>query len=233
VYPEIAVHGQYRRLIPSKYPTIDIYERFGSPEMRVFAAELEKVTNPRLAAKSRLTGGDTSADSGSPRLQNWNHAPFAYPVPEGTYMLPEPYSVMELAGDERGALARAIVRREEFLARTQEPSCGVDMRMITNRVFGTFVDLRELPPDLPTSARHKLGQRIYEDGAQGVVFRMAELPGHDFASIFTLDALPDKGVQGAHYRFRWDGRQIHRIYSFGENRDIDRGDILSLTRVAA
>ena len=128
MYPKIAVHGQYRRLIPSKYPTIDIYERFGSPEMRAFAAELEKVTNPRLAAKSRLTGGDTAADSGSPRLQNWNHAPFAYPMPEGTYMLPEPYPVMELAGDERGALARAIVRREEFLARTEEPACEIELR---------------------------------------------------------------------------------------------------------
>ncbi|MER9674562.1 RES family NAD+ phosphorylase [Mesorhizobium sp. M0208] len=233
MYPQIAVHGQYRRLIPSKYPTIDIYERFGSPEMRAFAAELEKVTNPRLAAKSRLTGGDISADSGSPRLQNWNHAPFAYPMPEGTYMLPGPYSVMELAGDERGALARAIVRREEFLARTEEPACGVDMRMITNRVLGTFVDLRGLPPDTPGSARQKLGRHLYEEGAQGVVFGMTELPGHDFVSIFTSDALPDKGIQGAHYRFRWDGTQIHRIYSFGENRDIDRSDIIPIRRVAA
>lgn len=233
MYPQIAVHGQYRRLIPSKYPTIDIYERFGSPEMRAFAAELERVTNPRLAAKSRMTGGDISADSGSPHLQNWNHAPFAYPMPEGTYMLPGPYSVMELAGDERGALARAIVRREEFLARTDEPACGVDMRMITNRVCGTFVDLRGLPADLPVSERHKLGQRIYEDGGQGVVFGMKELPGHDFVSIFTLDALPDKGVQGAHYRFRWNGSQVHRIYSFGDNRDIDRHQILPMASEAA
>jgi hypothetical protein len=68
-------------------------------------------------------------------------------MPEGTYFLPPPYSVMELAADERGALAKAILRREEFLSRTDEPACGVDMRMITNKVVGSFVDLRGLPPD--------------------------------------------------------------------------------------
>jgi hypothetical protein len=60
VYPQISVNGQYRRLIPSKYPTIDIYEKFGSREMQTLAAELETITNPRLAAKSRITGGATS-----------------------------------------------------------------------------------------------------------------------------------------------------------------------------
>ncbi len=127
-YPQIAVDGHYRRLIPSKYPTIDIYEKFGSREMQALAAELETITNPRLAAKSRITGGNISADSSSPKLQNWNHAPFSYPMPEGTHFLPPPYSVMELASDERGALARAIIRREEFLSRTDEPvsalTCG-------------------------------------------------------------------------------------------------------------
>ena len=117
-YPQISVDAQYRRLIPSKWPTIHLYEKFGSREMQACAAELETLTNPRLAAKARITGGDISADSNSPRLQNWNHAPFAYPMPEGTYSLPPPYSVLELAADEKGALARAILRREEFLSRT-------------------------------------------------------------------------------------------------------------------
>lgn len=232
-YPQIAVDGHYRRLIPSKYPTIDIYEKFGSREMQDYAAELEVVTNPRLAAKSRITGGDTSADSNSPRLQNWNHAPFSYPMPEGTYFLPPPYSVMELASDERGALARAILRREEFLARTDEPVCGVDMRMITNKVAGSFVDLRGLPPDTSQAGRWTLGRRLYEDGVDGLIFKMAELPGTEFVSIFNVDTLVEKGVQGAHYRFRWDGHRIGRIYDFGADRDVDRSQIIAEPMAAA
>jgi hypothetical protein len=226
VYPQISINGQYRRLIPSKYPTIDIYEKFGSREMQTLAAELETITNPRLASKSRITGGDISADSNSPRLQNWNHAPFAYPMPEGTYFLPPPYSVMELAADERGALARAILRREEFLSRTDEPACGVDMRMITNKVVGSFVDLRGLPSDTSQTARWMLGQRLYEDGIDGILFKVAELPGNEFISIFNGEVLPERGVQGAHYRFRWDGQRIGRLFDFGANRDINRNDII-------
>lgn len=231
-YPQISIDAQYRRLIPSKWPTIDIYEKFGSRGMQACAADLETITNPRLLAKARITGGDISADSSSPRLQNWNHAPFAYPMPEGTYSLPPPYSVMELAADERGALARAILRREEFLSRTDEPACGIDMRMITNRVSGKFVDLRGLPSETSQTARWMMGQRLYEDGVHGVLFRMAELPGSEFICVFSNDVLVDKGVQGAHFRFRWDGRRIGRLYDFAADRDIDRTDIMAAPKAA-
>ncbi|NNU55578.1 RES family NAD+ phosphorylase [Rhizobium indigoferae] len=232
-YSQIAVDGHYRRLIPSKYPTIDIYEKFGSSEMQALAAKLETITNPRLAAKSRITGGDISADSSSPKLQHWNHAPFSYPMAEGTYFLPAPYSVLELASDERGALAKAILRREEFLSRTDEPVCGVDMRMITNKVSGSFVDLRGLPHETTQAARRMLGQRLYEDGVDGVIFKITDLSGSEFISIFNGDCLVDKGVQGAHYRFRWDGQRIGRIYDFGNKRDIDRGEIIAVPMAAA
>lgn len=231
-YPQIAVDAQYRRLIPSKWPTIHLYEKFGSQEMQACAAELETLTNPRLTAKARITGGDISADSNSPRLQHWNHAPFAYPMPEGTYSLPPPYSVMELAADERGALGRAILRREEFLSRTEEPACGVDMRMITNTVVGEFVDLRGLPPDTSQAARWMMGRQLYEDGVHGILFKMTELPGSEFICVFTNEVLVNHGMQGAHYRFRWDGQRIGRLYDFAADRDIDRNDIIAESKAA-
>lgn len=224
-YPLLEVDGVFRRLIPSKYPTVDLYEKFGSPQMQSLAAELEKLTNPRLKAKSRMTGGDVAADAGTPKLQNWNHAPFAYPQPEGSWFLPPPYPVMELAATERGALARAIVRREQFLQRTDEPVCGVDMRMISNKIAAEFVDLRSLPADTTEVVRREIGQGLYEDGANGIVFKMAEVPGEDFLAIFKLELISERGLQGAHFRFRWDGNGVGRIFDFANNRDIDRVEI--------
>jgi len=104
-------------------------------------------------------------------------------MPEGTHLLPPPDSVLELAASERGALARAVLRREEFLGRTDEPACGVDMRTITNRVVGKFVDLRGLPSDMTQIARPMLGKRLYEDSALG-----ADLPGYD-ALPLSMDAI--------------------------------------------
>jgi hypothetical protein len=71
-----------------------------------------------------------------------------------------------------------------------------------------------------------LGRRLYEDGVDGILFKVAELPGNEFISIFNSDVLPERGVQGAHYRFRWDGQRIGRLFDFGANRDIDRNDII-------
>jgi hypothetical protein len=225
-YPLLEIDGVFRRLIPSKYPTVDLYEKFGSPQMQSLAAELEKLTNPRLKAKSRITGGDMAADSGTPKLQNWNHAPFAYPQPEGSRFLPPPYPVMELASSERGALARAILRREQFLQRTDEPVCGIDMRMISNKIAAEFVDLRDLSADTSELSRRELGQRLYEDGANGIVFNIAEVPGEDFLAIFKLELITERGLQGAHFRFRWDGHGIGRIFDFANNQDIDRVEII-------
>lgn len=230
-YPLVAIDDNFRRLIPSKYPTINVYEKF-SPKMQEVATGLEPLTNPRLVAQVRLAG-HMAPDTASPQLQNWNHAPFTYPQPEGSRFLPAPYSVMELAATEQGALARAILRREDFLSRTEEPVRVLDMRVICNRVVGNFADLRGLPPETSETARHMLGKRLYQDESDGIIFRIPEVPGCDFVAIFGPDVLTERAVQGAHYRFRWDGRQIGRIYDFNTDRDIERSEILEEPKAAA
>ncbi len=105
--------------------------------------------------------------------------------------------------------------------------------MITNKVVGSFVDLRGVAQDTSQAARWKIGWRLYEDGVNGVIFNMAELPGSEFISIFNDDVLLEKGVQGAHYRFRWDGQRIGRLYDFGADRDIDRSEIIPRPMAAA
>lgn len=233
-YPTIKVDGTYRRLIPSKWPTIDIYSEFGSQKMQALAAKLEEITSPRLVEKARLTGGHTLTDeTASVRLQNWNHAPFTYPLPEGSYFLPPPIPVMELAIDYRSALARALLRREDFLSRTSEPPCGVDMRMLSNEIAGDLHDLTGLPTDLTQAERRKIGLELYNQNSAGVVFHLPEVPGGVFLNIFSNSVLKSQGVQGGHYRFGWDGRQVRRIYDFNAQADIERDDLFVATQAAA
>ncbi len=99
------------------------------------------------------------------------------------------------------------------------------MRMISNKIAAEFLDLRALPADTSESDRRKLGQRLYEEGADGIIFNMAEVPGEDFLAIFKLELITERGLQGAHFRFRWDGREIGRIFDFANNRDVDRVEI--------
>ncbi|MGO6690742.1 RES family NAD+ phosphorylase [Rhizobium johnstonii] len=227
-FPEVAVNGIYRRLIPSKFPTIDVYERLGPQAVRDEAVRLEELTNPRLISKARiLAASEGMSPPASVQLQNWNHAPFTYPNIEGSYLLPSPFPVLELASDIKGALARAILRREAFLSRTADPPQGLDMRVISNSVVGTFVDLRATPDKLDHQAIWSIGKDLYNGGAMGALFTIPEILGSQFAAIFSKACLVESAVQAAHYRFQWDGNSISKIYDFADGKDLTRGQILS------
>lgn len=212
------------RLIPSRFPPVDVYERFG-PALRAVALELEELTNPRLIARARLTGGPASVDESSPRLQNWNHAPFAYTNPEGSHLLSPIHGVMEVAGSNEAALAIAICRRETFLGRTSEPPVDLDMRLLSTHVAGEFADLTGLALDTGQAARWEIGKHLLNAGVAGAVFRRAERPDAQFLALFDA-ALLERSVQGTHYRFVWDGTVVKSIYDFGNGREIKREELM-------
>jgi len=223
-YPPFHSNQDWYRLIPSRFPPVDVYERL-APAVRAAAPDIEALTNPRLASKTRLTGGNARVDEMSPRLQNWNHAPFAYRNPEGSYFLGPLYGVMELAGSVEAALAIAICRRETFLSRTSEPPMDLDMRLLSTPIRGEFVDLMSVAADMTQAARWVIGQQLLDKGAAGAVFRRAERPDAQFLAVFD-PASVERSVQGTHYRFVWDGTVIKSIYDFSTGEKIMRGDLL-------
>lgn len=226
-YPVRRCNKDWYRLIPSRFPPVDVYERLKSCGPRASAPEIESLTNPRLAAKARLVDGPTGVDETSPRLQNWNHAPFAYKNPEGSHFLDPAYGVLESAGTVRAALALAVRRREIFLSRTNEEPINLDMRLLSTRIKGKFADLTSLPPDSTQAARWVIGRELYEKGVSGVLFHRPERPDAEFLSVFD-GALLGRSIQGTHYRFVWDGKLIRSIYDFTSGEEITRSDLLPL-----
>lgn len=150
--------------------------------------------NCPLRASSGLRAVIGDAEPANPRgsRTNANNR-----LPEGSYFLPPPIPVMELASDHRSALARALLRREDFLSRTAEPPCGADMRMISNEIAGEFHDLRGLPKDLTQADRRKIGLELYEQNSAGVVLSLPEVPGGVFLNIFSSPFLRPKAFRAA------------------------------------
>lgn len=224
-FPRLHSDQDWYRLIPSRFPPVDVYARL-APALREAALELENLTNPRLQAKERLTGGPAAVDANSPRLQNWNHAPFAYRNPEGSYLLDAVHGAMELAGTVEAALAIAIRRREIFLSRTDEKPMDLDMRLLATPVKGHFVDLRSsLPLDATEAVRRELGRKLFDAGEPGALFHRPERPSDVFLAVF--DAAPlGRSVQSTHYRFVWDGTAIASVYDFSTAEEIKRSDLL-------
>jgi hypothetical protein len=214
------------QLIPSRFPTIEVYERLGDCELQNAAKAVEDRTNPRLAAINQLPRMPKPDDKAASQYQNWNHAPFAYKDPRGTFCLGPTHGCLEVAGDMDTALAFALLRREEFLCSTRESAMGLDMRVFIRRIKGSFHDLTRLDPNMPSAERWKIGHQLHESGSSGVLFCRPGFGERLFLAVFDGSLLP-RAMQGAHYRFVWDGQKIKSIYDFSDGKEILRGALLA------
>ncbi len=216
-HPRRRVKAGWFRLIPSRFPPVELYERLGDDGVQAAAKASEALTNPRLISAERL-GAVTGGGPASPKMQNWNHAPFAYKNPQGSHLLGSAFGVLELLKDKRDAIAHALLRRERFLAATAERPTMLDMRLLITPVDGLFDDLTGLDPGMEPEARRSIGQTLVEEGSVGAITLRPELPGARFLSVFDGVVLGPT-VQGAHYRFVWDGARIKSVYDFESKTD--------------
>ena len=92
---EIEVNAPWFRLIPSRFPTVDVYRRVAPGDRWPILNEVELLTNPRQKERISILGSDV-VDGAPARLQNWNHAPFVYLDPDGSFLLRGEYGVLEL-----------------------------------------------------------------------------------------------------------------------------------------
>lgn len=215
----------WHRLIPSRFPPVDIYERIASSDDWGELHAIEEMTNPRVRQRELLTGLNR-VDLGSPRLQNWNHAPFTYLNPEGTWLLDPFFGALELSDTLQTALAMSIRKRELFLSRTNEPPIDLDMRVLGHRVTGDFLDLTGLDPALTQSARWRAGEDALRSGADGALFLSPYRPDARCVAVFKGEAL-GKSVQEDHYRFIWDGTAVRSVYAFNGGRKLAANEIFS------
>jgi hypothetical protein len=213
--PLVKWSGQAFRLIPSRFPPVNVYEGLIANARQDEVIAVENITNPRLRSLGRLrqtAQGDAGADS---RLQNWNLAPFAYGNPDGSTFFGEDRPCLEVALERQTALAVSVAKRQSFMKATQELPIGLDMRMLCTPVTGTFWDLRNVadaPAGLEKRQRRALGANMPE-GAQGILYRPVERPAGTCLAIVTGEVL-QRSQQTVHFRYVWDGKRISLLYAF-------------------
>lgn len=213
--PIVHWSGNAYRLIPSRFPPVNVYEGLVANDRLEEIVAVENLTNPRLRSLDRLQKAPKSASNADPKLQNWNLAPFAYGNPDGTTFFGEDRPCLELSMEEQTALAVSVVKRQSFMEATSEAPIGLDMRMLCTPVSGMFWDLREPAwslSDLDQAERYELGGQMPAN-AQGILFRPAERPTGTCLAIVTGDVL-QKSQQTVHFRYVWDGKRIPLLYAF-------------------
>lgn len=212
----------HHRIIPSRFPPVNVFEDTALPEDLEAVFEVEALTNDRLrdevgdlrlvAPEDRVSGPNSTvvmaAFTHVGKTSRFNDASF------GAYY----------AGNSTGvAIAETRFHKALFMAYTDQAAQNLEMREYVGRPSDLpFVDIRRSkPPDLlnPDPKQYAAGQSFGKahraNGENGILYPSVRLEGGECLAAFRPVAvgLP---VQGGHYLYFWDGTSISRISQVSE-----------------
>jgi hypothetical protein len=213
------------RLIPSRYPPIDQFERIADPEDWEVLAHIEGLTNDRLREEigdiavvplgERITG-----PGASPIMAAFTHLGYGSRFTDGSF------GVYYASDCFDGALAEVLHHRSLFLLRTAEPKTHFDLRTYIGHIDGKLHDIRGGWPeahDPDTYVKSQsLGKRLLSvAGSYGIVYDSVRRSGAANIAVFRPKVLTAKRgkphvIQGSHLRVEWDGVSMSRYIVIGE-----------------
>ncbi|HYM35195.1 MAG TPA: RES family NAD+ phosphorylase [Steroidobacteraceae bacterium] len=206
------------RIIPSKFPPINFFEKLVAPEQMEAAWYLESLTNDRL----RDEAGDIVLVPKEERLSG----PGASVVMAAFTHIGNPsrfsdgsYGVYYAARSLETAIRETAFHRARFLAATNEAPGEVDMRAYVGRVKQPLKDVRgerfkylHNPNDYSRS--QIFGKTRREAGDFGLVYRSVRHEGGECIAAFRPSAV-SVPMQGSALGYVWDGSKIQRVYEKG------------------
>jgi hypothetical protein len=192
------------RLIPSRFPPVQLYEGVSAPQDWDAVKRIEELTNPRLRRGALLPEDEGKVD------QSWLVAPFAYPDPEPSAFSDGSFGYSIVAESLHSALLLAISRREIFLRRTAEAPTRLVMRVIKVPLKATLQDLTHLDLDDPSFKGLIANARAAK--SHGVLVRGPRGKHHPLAVVLRPTAFVQPASQTEHYCFLWNGERIHQLF---------------------
>ena len=207
-----------RRIVPSRFPPIQLFERVTDPTDLEAIFELESLTNPRLRdevgdirlvpERDRVTGPGASVIM----------AAFTHLNPQGSRFSDGSYGVFHAANDLDTAIAETKHHRERFMHATEQPPMELDMRVYLVDLVGNLHDLRGQKRTNPLvyhddsyAVGQNLARRLRGEGSNGIVYDSVRHAGGECAAVF-LPRLLSSCRQERHLCYVWDGSRIADVY---------------------
>ncbi|WP_366554653.1 RES family NAD+ phosphorylase [Aquibaculum sediminis] len=206
------------RIIPSRFPPIQLFERVAAPEDLEAVLALESLTNPRLRdevgdirlvpPEERISGPGTSIIM----------AAFTHLNPEGSRFSDGSYGVFYAAYDLGTAIAETRYHRGRFMRATAQDAMELDMRVYAVDLSGRLHDLRGRQESHPlvyhsedyASAQH-LAKALRKAGSNGIAYGSVRRAAGQCAAVFRPPLLSNVR-QERHLCYVWDGREIATVY---------------------
>jgi hypothetical protein len=208
------------RLVASRFPPADLFERVAAPQDWAALQALESLTNQRLrdargetplvAAADRVTGPGASIIM----------APFTHLHPEGSRFADGQHGAFYAAESLATAIAETRHHRERFLRATREPPTEIDMRCYRVDIVARLHDLRGLRDSTGFTAVYDaqdyrasqaLARELRARGSHGVCYDSVRRAGGACVAVFR-PRLVTRLRQGVHLRYAWNGERIDTVY---------------------
>ena len=210
------------RVIPTRFPAVNLFDRVASPEDFEALYKLEEMTNDRL----RTEVGDLDLVPREERRfgKGWGPimAALTHLNPGGSRFSDGTYGVFYCARSKATAIAETRYHTGLFLAATQEPPLRQQMRLYTVSAHGNVVDLRDDPSldpgvlspvdYLPGQA---LGRAVRMAGAPGIAYPSVRDPGGECLAAFRTAVLRDCH-HAAYLEYNWNGSAVDVVFELNQ-----------------
>ena len=206
------------RVIPSRFPPVQLFERVADPEDLDAVFAIEALTNARIrdeVGELRLVPPeDRMTGAGAGYLM----AAFTHVSPLGGRFTDGTYGAYYAARDLPTAVDETVYHRERFLRATREGPMELDMRVLRARLRADLHDLRGMGSALPDvydpddyTASQAFGRRLRAKGSWGIAYDSVRRRGGECVAAFRPRAL-SRCQQTQHLSYVWDGERIETVY---------------------
>ena len=210
------------RVIPSRFPPVDLFERVADPADLEAIIAVESLTNDRLRDEVGELDLVPPKDRVSGPGSNAIMAAFTHLNPLGSRFSDGGWGVYYAAKALETAIRETVYHAERFMQATAEPKMDLDRRVVLADLDGRLRDLRGREAELPEvydpddyAAGQALARKLRADGANGIAYGSVRHSGGQHVAIFRPRLL-SRGRQERHLRYRWDGDKISHVHEMRE-----------------
>lgn len=207
------------RIILSRYPQVDLFERVSNPEDWDVLYAVESLTNPRL----RDEVGDIRLVPPEDRVYgdgaSWIMAAFTHPPIDGRGgRFNRDFGIYYCAADESVAIAESSFHRARFLKESKIGQTTQDMRVLRAQLTTSLHDVRQVTgqriyhPDDYGEAQ-QLGYTLRDAKSYGVHYQSVRAQGECYG-VMRPRALSD-AIHWRYLRYHYDQGAIVKVEPLG------------------
>jgi hypothetical protein len=206
------------RIVPTRYPSIYLYDRVAAPEDFDALYALEALTNERLRDET----GEIALVPPKDRVFGPGSGPimasFTHLNPDGSRFSDGRFGVFYAASDRKTAVEETCHHHAAFLRATRQAAAHFPMRLYHVRIDAELHDLRGggaafaavMAPDSYVASR-ALAAELRAAGSAGVAYGSVRHPPGQCVGLFTPRGARDC-LHAAYLLYAWDGARFTDVY---------------------